>query len=91
MSESVTAAEPASDLGVAAHDLSTAGKLATAAHAPLRRSLEDRLLLEVARKSGRSYVGWVVRNTADVNWSGDVSRLPMFSGCRDNDTRSFAF
>lgn len=39
-------------------------------------------------KSGRSYVGWVMRNTADVNWSGDVSLFPMFSGYRDNDTRS---
>lgn len=58
------------------------------ADALLRRSLEDRILLEVATKSGRSYVGWVVRNTTDLNWSGDVSLLPMFSGYRDNDTRS---
>ena len=38
-------------------------------------------------KSGRSYVGWVVRNTADMDWAGDVSLLTMFSGYRDNDTR----
>lgn len=58
------------------------------ADALLRRSLEGRILLEVAMKSGRSYVGWVVRNTMDVDWSGDVSLLPMFSGYRDNETRS---
>lgn len=47
----------------------------------LRRSLEDRTLVEVAMKTGRSYVGLVVRgNNPTVNWSGDVGLLPMFSG-----------
>ena len=40
-------------------------------------------------KTGRSYVGLVVRgNNPTVNWSGDVGLLPMFSGYRDSDTRS---
>ena len=55
----------------------------------LRRSLENRTLVEIAMKTGRSYVGLVVRgNSPSVNWSGDVGLLPMFSGYRDSDTRS---
>ena len=55
----------------------------------LRRSLEDCTLVEVAMKTGRSYVGLVVSgDTPDVNWSGDVTLLPMFSGYRDSDTRN---
>ena len=55
----------------------------------LRRSLEDRTLVEIAMKTGRSYVGLVLRgNSPNVNWSGDVGLLPMFSGYRDSDTRS---
>ena len=55
----------------------------------LRRSLEDRTLVEIAMKTGRSYVGLVLRgNSPNVNWSGDVGLLPVFSGYRDSDTRS---
>ena len=39
-------------------------------------------------KTGRSYVGLVVSgDTPDVNWSGDVSLLQVFSGYRDSETR----
>ena len=59
-----------------------------AAESLLRRSLEDRTLVEVAMKTGRSYVGLVVSgDTPDVNWSGDVSLLQVFSGYRDSETR----
>ena len=59
-----------------------------AAESLLRRSLEGRILVEIAMKTGRSYVGFVVSgDTPDVNWSGDVSLLQVFSGYRDSETR----
>lgn len=59
-----------------------------AAESLLRRSLEGRILVEIAMRTGRSYVGFVVSGgTPDVNWSGDVSLLQVFSGYRDSETR----
>ena len=55
----------------------------------LRESLEERKLVEVSTKSGRSYVGFVVLlGVREANWTRDVLLLPMASGYRDAETRS---
>ena len=55
----------------------------------LRRSLEQRELVEVSTKSGRSYVGFVLlMGVREANWTRDVLLLPIASGYRDRETRS---
>lgn len=55
----------------------------------LRESLENRRLVEVSTKSGRSYVGFVVTmGVQDKNWIRDVVVLPVASGYRDPEKRS---
>lgn len=57
----------------------------------LRESLENRRLVEVATKSGRSYVGFVVTmGVQDRHWTRDVVLLPVASGYRDPETRRLA-
>ena len=54
----------------------------------LRESLEQRKLVEVSTKSGRSYIGFVVLMGArEANWTRDVLLLPVASGYRDTETR----
>lgn len=54
----------------------------------LRGSLENRRLVEVSTKSGRSYVGFVVTmGVQDRHWTRDVVLLPVASGYRDPETR----
>lgn len=54
----------------------------------LRDSLENIRLVEVATKSGRSYVGFVVTmGVQDRHWTRDVVLLPVASGYRDPETR----
>lgn len=55
----------------------------------LRESLEQRKLVEVSTKSGRSYVGYVVlMGDREANWTRSVLLLPVASGYRDTETRS---
>lgn len=58
------------------------------AEALLRESLENRRLVEVSTKNGRSYVGFVViMGVQDKNWIRDVVVIPTASGYRDPETR----
>lgn len=54
----------------------------------LRESLENRRLVEVSTKNGRSYVGFVIiMGVQDKNWIRDVVVIPAASGYRDPETR----
>jgi len=57
----------------------------------LQEAIDERKLVELSTKSGKSYVGIATESGFDVRVDCDVILIPVMSGYRDKETRKVVF